>query len=75
MKQQLNPIHKSGDRNLFCDHYSKCLDHAAKRYWKYWSCYACPHKAIRQPMVAGPITSKETILFYPLPQDIYQKVI
>lgn len=75
MKQRLNPIHKNGDRNLFCFHYTKCLDHAAKRHWKYWSCYACSHKATRQPVVTGPITSDENILYYNLPQDIYQKVI
>jgi len=74
MKQKLNPTCKSGNRNLFCNFYSQCLDHAAKRHWRYWSCGACIHKSARQPVVAGPITANETVLFYPLPQEIYQKV-
>ena len=75
MRQNLNPIQKSGDRNLFCANYGECLDHAAKRHWKYWSCHDCKHKYLSQPSVHGPITTKETALFYSMPQDIYQKVI
>jgi hypothetical protein len=75
MKQRPNPIQKTGDRNLFCANYGDCLDHAAKRHWKYWSCYHCKHQYRSQPSVDGPITANETALFYTMPQDIYQKVI
>jgi len=75
MKHKPRPLQKSGDRNLFCTHYSDCLDHAAKRHWKYWSCFNCAYKHISQPGVSGPITAKETALFYTLPQEIYQKVV
>lgn len=75
MKNHRNPIYKSGDRNLFCAYYCDCLDHAAMRHWKYWSCANCQSKLISQPSVLGPITTEETILHYNLPQDIYQKVI
>ncbi len=75
MKRNPRPIHKSGDRNLFCSRYSNCLDFAAKRHWKYWACSNCHFKFDSQPSVHGPITTEETVLYYNVPQEIYQKVI
>jgi len=75
MKNHLNPIHKNGDRNLFCANYSDCLDHAAVRHWKYWSCANCEYKLISQPAIHGPVTSDETPLYYDISQDIHRKYV
>ncbi|MEE8398587.1 MAG: hypothetical protein V3S89_06255 [Desulfobacterales bacterium] len=75
MKDHRNPIHKSGERNLFCAFYSDCLGHAAMRHWKHWSCSNCPSKLISQPSAYGPITTDESILHYDLPQEIFQKYV
>lgn len=75
MKRNPKPIYKNGDRNLFCAYYSNCLDYAAKRHWKYWACLNCHHQFESQPSVHGPITTEETVIYYSLPQEIYQKVV
>ena len=75
MKRNRNPVQRDGNRNLFCSYYDDCLDHAAKRHWKYWSCHNCEHRLKSQPGISGPVTAKETALFYTIPQEIYQKVV
>jgi len=75
MKHNPKPIHKSGSRNLFCANYSDCLGHAAKRHWRHWTCTNCHYQYEHQPSVHGPETRSETVLYYPLPQEIYQKII
>ncbi|NVM22606.1 MAG: hypothetical protein HWN68_12615 [Desulfobacterales bacterium] len=44
MKPMAKPVHRSGNKNIYCPFYSNCLDHAAKRYWQYWDCSECRHK-------------------------------
>ena len=34
---QFSPVH----RRLFCQHYSTCLDHAARHWWQGFSCSQC----------------------------------
>jgi len=75
MAEHLRPVKKNGKRNLFCAYYDTCLDYAVKQNWKYWSCYNCPYKWITTPPVEGPFTSDDTILYYSVPKDIYEKII
>lgn len=46
----LNPVEKHGKRNVYCPHYSLCLDHAIQKGWQYWDCGACPKKDLRRPL-------------------------
>jgi hypothetical protein len=39
-------------RSLFCTHYDECLERAAERGWRSWSCERCPGFALRYNMAA-----------------------
>lgn len=43
-----NPIHREGIKNVMCSHYSDCLDHAVKRYWRFWDCSECIYQSERE---------------------------
>ncbi len=70
----LNPMHKKGDRNIFCPHYCKCLDHAIHKSWEFWACAECQHKRDTQSFEDFSFTHSEQILYHSLPQEIYAKV-
>ncbi|MFC1821593.1 hypothetical protein ACFL9T_02720 [Thermodesulfobacteriota bacterium] len=38
------PLQGEGGRNVFCPFYNRCLNHAVKETWQYWSCGGCRHK-------------------------------
>jgi len=61
MDQNPNPIHRNGDRNVFCPYYNDCLNHAAKLHWQNWDCSECPHKMTQQPIKTDQMAS----CFYP----------
>jgi hypothetical protein len=69
-----NPTHKRGDRNLFCDRYCQCLDVAIHKSWEYWACLDCRFKNDQQYMNEYPYTNTDTVLYYPLPSEIFLKL-
>jgi len=70
MKQNHNPIHKKGDKNILCPHYRDCLDHAAKDHWESWSCIDCHHKLTSKSHTDILVTGSEAPMCYNLPQKI-----
>jgi len=50
MDQNPKPIHKNGEKNVFCPYYKNCLNHAATLRWENWDCSKCPHKQTIQPI-------------------------
>jgi hypothetical protein len=39
-------------RSLFCTCYDECLERAAQRGWRSWSCERCPVYALRYSMAS-----------------------
>jgi hypothetical protein len=74
MNLNSNPLHKRGQRNIFCPYYEACLDHAVERRWKYWNCTECPHKLMKQPLIDMPAI-RDANPCYRLPARIYQQVL
>ena len=74
MKEKPNPIEGSGKRNLFCAHYSNCLDHAVMKLWADWDCTRCPGRFYREPFGEQGWTDGNSLPYYILPSEIYQKV-
>jgi len=75
MEQSAKPIQVSGVRNILCPFYSQCLDFAAKRHWHSWACHACPHKSKQQSYASEPFMTGDSVPYYTISSDIYQKVI
>lgn len=48
-----------GERNLFCSHYSNCLDYAIKEGWNSWDCSRCALKYHRVDKEALSICTEE----------------
>jgi hypothetical protein len=69
-----NPSHNKGDRNIFCPHYCNCLDFAINKAWDSWACFECRLKENKQFVEEFPYTNNDSVLYYPLPHDIYMKV-
>ncbi len=69
-----NPIYKKGERNIFCPHYSNCLDHAIHKSWEFWACFECRHQMDTQSFDDYPFTHSEQVLYHSLPHEIYAKV-
>jgi hypothetical protein len=41
---EFNPGLKGGKRNIFCPHYSECLDFVVREQWISWGCKDCSHR-------------------------------
>jgi len=74
MKLNSNPLHKRGNRNIFCPYYEACLDHAVEQRWRYWNCSECRHKLKKQPLMDMPAI-RDADPSYRLPSRIYQQVL
>ena len=74
MKSELNPSSKRGERNLFCTHYSDCLDHVVSWKWHHWSCGECSNKFIEETrdMVQ---TVNDSNIYYELPSVLSGEVL
>ncbi len=44
MVKHCNPYQQKGERNLFCNHYSNCLDYVIQKDWPNWDCTQCVYK-------------------------------
>jgi len=47
LEEEAHPAHQSGNRNVFCPFYKKCLDYAVEQHWRFFSCSVCPHRLRR----------------------------
>jgi hypothetical protein len=74
MKQNHNPIHSKGDKNILCPHYRDCLDHAAKNHWESWSCIDCHHKLTSKSHTDILVTRSEAAMCYNLPHNICKMI-
>lgn len=43
-QREFNPGRKGGRRNIFCPHYSECLDLVIQKQWMSWGCRDCGHR-------------------------------
>jgi hypothetical protein len=68
MDQKLNPIPKTGERNIYCPYYNDCLDYAVTHSWETWDCSQCPHKSIKQSISEYRLNNTDT--YYDLPPDL-----
>jgi hypothetical protein len=50
MELLVNPVHRLGEKNVFCPHYRGCLDYAVKSSWESWNCNGCDYKSIKEPL-------------------------
>jgi len=66
-----NPVCGSGDRNLFCSHYSQCLDLAIGNAWDTWACFECPFQKQVVILDDFPATNREVALYHELPRDFH----
>ncbi len=48
MRKRCNPRQQKGERNLFCNHYSNCLDYVIQNNWLDWACTRCVYKRNKQ---------------------------
>ena len=53
-----------GGRNIFCSHYSHCLDHAIKNAWNSWNCAECQFKNEVCPREARIPVYSDDIAYY-----------
>jgi hypothetical protein len=72
MKAKPKPVRKVGNRNIYCPHYDKCLDHAVDRRWKCWSCSGCPHEVTRQLTQSEIPTVHDPDVYYHVPSQIFR---
>ncbi|MGD2125354.1 MAG: hypothetical protein PVG99_04695 [Desulfobacteraceae bacterium] len=74
MSKNRHPIYKKGDRNAFCPFYSVCLDEAVKKSWAYWDCSECDHRSSRDSSFDIENRVNDSMPYYDLPDDIFEKV-
>ncbi len=70
----LNPVHRSGKRNLYCPHYDQCLTHAAKYFWRFWDCSDCFYRNVAESITQINYGSDSMSSAYSLPVEISRKL-
>lgn len=68
-----NPVYGSGDRNLFCSHYSQCLDFAIGKGWDSWACFECPNRKKVVVLDDFPATNRDVALYHELPREFHRR--
>jgi len=66
MENACKPLQRRGARNVFCPLHNRCLNHAIKESWQYWTCRDCRHKLDQG---AGPemqVMTTDSIAYYDL---------
>ena len=64
MNPKCNPIHKKGDRNVFCPYYGNCLNYAIEKSWGYWDCCDCVYQFNEEGRPELQLTASGTIAYY-----------
>jgi hypothetical protein len=67
-----NPVPESGYRNLFCVHYSQCLDFAILSAWDTWACSRCTNKKQVQVFDDFPASNRDAALYHELPGEFHK---
>jgi Zn-finger protein len=49
MVEERCPLHRKGERNVFCPFYRACLDEAVSKTWAYWDCSECEYRSTHDP--------------------------
>ncbi len=73
MNPKFNPVHKKGDRNVFCPHYNHCLDYVIGKAWDYWGCGHCRQKSNQGARPEFRFTRSDTFDCFDLPTEVYKK--
>jgi hypothetical protein len=71
MNHKMKPIHKPGERNIYCPYYSECLDYVIQHSWETWNCSQCPCRFIQQPNTDYGYEACDTDPAYDLPLQVY----
>lgn len=72
MKPRHNPVHKRGERNVFCPQYGDCLDYAVQRAWEYWGCSECQERNNEGARPEPGLASSDWSEVFDLPLEIYK---
>ena len=67
MNRKPKPVHKQGERNLFCPYYDDCLDQAVRKNWADWDCRGCAHRSVQDSPGDSRFTSSLYVEYYELP--------
>ncbi len=69
-----NPSKKGGKRNVWCKHYSPCLDYAIENSWKDWGCGKCKHLSIQHAGIDVVSTNGDAMDQFEIPDTIYKSL-
>ena len=71
MRSRCNPRHLKGGRNLFCRHYSACLDYVIQNDWPDWTCTCCAYKRSHYDKPIVYHTDTDTFDYHELSPDYH----
>ena len=74
MNPRPKPIHRLGDRNIFCPYYRNCLDYAVKCSWTSWDCSQCPYRFIKQSFNGNGYGSGDPEIYGDLPLPVLRRI-
>lgn len=66
MEDKISPTPRRGKRNIFCPHYSGCLDMVIRKRWMYWNCTKCEQQSNREAEPEIPLNVNYSIAYYEL---------
>ena len=66
MKHSVNPVHDYGEKNIFCPHYSACLDHAVLKSWDSFMCDECVYRLTKERLKNVQILRHDDSPYYTL---------
>ena len=64
MNPRCNPIHRKGNRNVFCRYYGDCLDYIIEKSWRGWDCSGCRHRSNEGAKPEIRLKATETIYYH-----------
>jgi hypothetical protein len=74
MRTCRKPVQAKGYRNVFCPFYRKCLDHASKKHWEYWTCLHCRHKSMQESIANEYVSPSSTDPYYSISPSVGGKI-
>lgn len=74
MEGERHPIHRKGERNAFCPHYTVCLDEAVDKFWAFWDCSECAYRLSRDSSFDIESRVNDSAPYYNVPDDIFEEV-
>ncbi|MBU0987965.1 MAG: hypothetical protein KKH68_12010 [Proteobacteria bacterium] len=73
MQPHSNPLHKQGEKNVFCPYYRKCLDYACEKSWEYFSCRDCTHRRTSEAVTVALFSPQNYDPYYALSPSLFIK--